>query len=181
MLIRIFIGTAVLLIAGAAFAQAYKWVDEDGIVHYSDRPQPGAERVELPRTRAPGRSSTPSPVIRRSTRSQPAATDEPEAEKPFRYETLAIAAPAPEETLWNIEGVLNVTLDLQPALQPGHRVRVYFDGEPQMMNSTSFQLQEVWRGVHNVQAEVVDETGKLMIRSLPNRFYVQQNTIAGGD
>lgn len=179
MLKRIFIGTGVLLIAGAVFAQAYKWVDEDGIVHYSDRPHPGAERVELPGYNTSGRSSTPSPVIRRTTRTQ--AEPEPEEDKPFRYESLAIVAPAPEETLWNIEGVLNVSLDVQPALQPGHRVRVYFDGEAQMMSGTSFQLQEVWRGVHNVQAEVVDETGKLMIRSLPNRFYVQQNTIASAN
>ena len=42
-----------------------------------------------------------------------------------------------------------------------------------------FAFEEVYRGVHNVQAEVLDETGKLMIRSLPNRFYVQQNTIRG--
>ena len=45
------------------------------------------------------------------------------------------------------------------------------------MSGTSFQLQEVWRGVHNLQVEVVDETGQLMIRSQPNRYYVQQNTV----
>ena len=47
------------------------------------------------------------------------------------------------------------------------------------MNRTSFQINEVYRGVHNIQAEVVDESGNMMIRSMPNRFYVQQNTIAG--
>ena len=46
-----------------------------------------------------------------------------------------------------------------------------------MVNGTSFQLQEVWRGVHNLYAEISDETGKLMIRSQPNRFNVQQNAI----
>jgi hypothetical protein len=70
-----------------------------------------------------------------------------------------------------------VTINLQPALQPGHRIRVYLDGNEQMVTGTSFQLQEVYRGVHNLQAEVLDETGKLMGRSQPNRFYVQQNSI----
>ena len=70
-----------------------------------------------------------------------------------------------------------MTLSLQPGLQQGHRVRVYFDGEQQMVNGLNFELQEVYRGVHNLQAEVVDETGKLMIRSITNRFYVQQNVI----
>ena len=43
MLRRIFIGSGILLFTGVVFAQAYKWVDEDGVVHYSDRPHPGAE------------------------------------------------------------------------------------------------------------------------------------------
>ena len=81
------------------------------------------------------------------------------------------------KSLRNIEATLNVTLALTPALKPGHQVRVYFDGTPQMVGGTSFQLDEVYRGVHNLQAEVIDETGKLIIRSRPSRFYVQQNTV----
>jgi hypothetical protein len=42
---------------------------------------------------------------------------------------------------------------------------------------TSFQIEEVYRGVHNLQVEIIDENGKLMIRSRANRFYVQQNTV----
>jgi hypothetical protein len=55
---------------------------------------------------------------------------------------------------------------------------VFFDGTPQMVDGLNFQIPEVYRGAHNVQVEILDQTGKLMIRSLPNRFYVQQNTIA---
>ena len=45
------------------------------------------------------------------------------------------------------------------------------------IGDTTFKLDEVWRGVHNLQAEVLDETGTMMIRSRTNRFYVQQNTV----
>jgi hypothetical protein len=62
-------------------------------------------------------------------------------------------------------------------LQPGHQVRIYFDGTPQIVAGTSFQLQDVYRGVHNLQAEVLDETGGMMIRSRANRFYVQQSSV----
>ena len=103
--------------------------------------------------------------------------DPAEEEQEFSYESLEIVSPAAEETLWNIEGVLNVQLVLRPGLQRGHRVRVYHNGEAQTVSGTSFQLQEVFRGVHNLQAEVLDQGGNLMIRSEPNRFYVQQNTI----
>ena len=34
-----------LLAAASAFAQAYKWVDDDGVTHYSDVPTEGAEEV----------------------------------------------------------------------------------------------------------------------------------------
>ncbi len=171
---RIIFVLAALLGASAVMAQAYRWVDEDGVVHFSDRPQPGAERVVLPEAS----SRRPSPPPASSLLQSDDAEAEPEPEAPFAYQSLEVANPGPEETLWNIEGILSVSLDLQPALQPGHQVRVFFDGEPQLVSGTSFQLEEVWRGVHNIQAEVLDETGQMMIRSRTNRFYVQQNTVA---
>jgi hypothetical protein len=173
---RTFIAVLTILATGVVMAQAYKWVDADGIVHYSDRPQEGAERIELPSyTSQPARRTAPRNVAR-----QTAATAATEAEPAaFKYESISISAPAAEETLWNIEGVLNVSLTIKPALQSGHQVRVYFDGEPRVVSGSSFQLEEVYRGVHNLQAEIVDQAGKLMIRSRTNRFYVQQNAIGG--
>jgi len=168
---RTFITIIAVLAASAVMAQAYRWVDENGVVHYSDRPQAGAEEVHLQRD---GRRPRPA-VAPQAARDVADPSDVPPP--PFKYETIEVVAPAPEETLWNIEGVLNVSLTIVPALQPGHQVRVYFDGEERTVTGTSFQIEEVYRGVHNIQAEVIDETGTLMARSLTNRFYVQQNTI----
>lgn len=156
-----------LLVSAAAIADVYKWTDEDGVVHYSDQPHPGAERIQISGT---------------NTYSAPAArsrdtSDVVESTEFDGYESLTISNPGAEETLWNIEGVLNVSLSVTPALQPGHQVRVYFDGNPREVAGLSFQIEEVFRGVHNIQAEILDETGKLMIRTQPNRFYVQQNSI----
>jgi hypothetical protein len=155
----------------AAAKEAYRWVDEDGVVHYSDRPREGAEVVQLPSAnvatlRVPGPSSR-SPD-----------QEEQADEQDSGYASIEIVSPRAEETLWNIEGVLTVSVALEPRLRPGHQVRAYFDGEMQPVNGTNFQIQEVWRGVHNIQVEVVDATGKVMIRSQPSRFYVQQNTVA---
>jgi len=172
---------ALLVLLAAPFAaagEAYVWTDEDGVVHYSDRPVPGAKRIELAEP-----NSTRSPAPRRGAAAndaEPDAGDDGEtvdSAAPFRYESFAVASPGAEETLWNIEGVLNVSLALEPPLQSGHQIRVYYDGEPQIVTSTRFQLQEVWRGVHNLQAEVLDETGNMMIRSQTNRFYVQQTSV----
>lgn len=163
-----------VLAAGSVYAQAYRWVDADGVVHYSDVPQEGAEQIVLPQNKP--RPRQPAPAPRSNQQQQQAAAEEPP--KPFSYESIEVVSPAPEQTLWNIEGTLNVAIALTPGLKEGHKLRVYFDGNPQEVNRTSFELEEVYRGVHNIQVEVVDEMGKLMGRSLPNRFYVQQNSIA---
>lgn len=164
-----------LLCAATASAQVYKWVDEDGVVHYSDQPVPGAEVVFIEqntvRTRSPRATVRPLPGADAAPDSAPAAT--------FAYETISFASPVAEQTLWNIGGTLNVALNLSPGLRLNDRVRLYFDGEPVQNNvvGTSTQLEEVWRGSHNLQAEVVDENGNLMIRSEPIRFYVQQTSV----
>ena len=168
----IFIVLCLLAAAPALAQEAYRWVDEDGVVHYSDRPREGAEFILLP---SPNVANSRRP--RQRAAPPPSEQDGPAGELPAGYQSIEIASPVAEETLWNIEGVLSVSVALQPALRPGHQVRAYHNGKAQTVRGTSFQLQEVWRGVHNIQVEVVDETGKLMIRSRPNRFYVQQNTV----
>ena len=156
----------------AAADGAYRWVDKDGVVHYSDVPEEGAEVVNI----SEYSRNTGARIAPQASRSGDA--EQPADQQAFRYESLDIVNPGPEETLWNIEGVLNVSLALTPGLQQGHQVRVYFDGGPATaVAGSSFQIENVFRGVHNIQAEVIDETGQLMIRSKPNRFYVQQNTV----
>jgi hypothetical protein len=169
---RIVLAMFSLFAAGSLLAQAYKWTDEDGIVHYSDRPVPGAEEVQLV-----------SSGTRRPTATRPVQTvfrankdDAPEPEM-FRYQSLTVVSPVAEETLWNIGGVLNVTLNVTPALQSGHRLNVYYDGVPIAVTTANFRIEEVYRGAHNLQAEILDKTGRLMIRSDSTRFYVQQTSI----
>jgi len=160
-----------LLTAAAAVADTWMWTDDEGVVHYSDRPSPGAERITIAE---PNTSQAP---VRRTSNAATDNSGTTETGAPARYASFEVSAPGAEETLWNIDGVLSVSLALSPGLQPGHQVRVYFDGNPQIVSGTSFQLEEVYRGVHNLQAEVLDETGKMMIRTRTNRFYVQQSTV----
>lgn len=160
---------ASLLAPSAVFAEAYRWVDEDGVVHYSDRPVEGAEEIVLPEANTT--------TVRRFERDEPEPQPQPSSSEPVRYQNLAITSPTSEETLWNIGGQLNVQIQVTPALQSGHRMRLYFDGEGQDISSTSVQLEEVWRGEHNLQVEILSETGVPLIRSNPLRFYVQQSTV----
>jgi len=164
----ILIFTAILA-ASAAFADdAWKWTDADGVVHYSDVPVEGAEQVNLSEyNKKTGAQISNGRTVRGKT----------EETETVAYESIAIASPGAEETLWNIEGLLNVTVAVTPQLQQGHRIRAYFDGEARDVGGTSFQILEVYRGTHNLQVEVIDNTGRVLVRSPTSRFYVQQNSI----
>jgi hypothetical protein len=146
---------------------AWKWTDEDGVVHYSDVPRVGAEAVNLSEynKKTGARISDSTTLTRR--------TEEPEE---FSYETLEIVSPSAEETLWNIEGRLNVRISVSPNLLQGHGIRLYYDGNAQDILGTSVELTEVFRGVHSLRAEVLDATGRVVTASDPIRFYVQQNS-----
>lgn len=163
-----------LFLAASALAQTeiYRWVDEDGVVHYSDQAGPGAEKVQLDDAPA-----IRMPVPRRAARSTAAGSPPEAREAEVGYRRLEVVSPSPEETLWNIGGVLEVAVDVQPALQRNHQLRVYYDGNPVAVDGTRFRLNEVYRGAHNLQAEVVNQGGEVLARSQPVRFYVQQTSL----
>ncbi|RMF98145.1 MAG: DUF4124 domain-containing protein [Gammaproteobacteria bacterium] len=161
--------TWLLLSAAAGATEVYRWV-ENGQVHYSDRPQEDAERVELKdRTTA---FETPA-ARSRSGREAPAAAD-------AGYESLEIVSPGQEEVLWNIGGRLDVTLSLQPSLQRGHRLELFLDDKPVPVpggNRLRVTVPDVYRGVHVLKARVVGRNGRVLIESEPRTFAVQQTSI----
>ena len=86
MLKRTFIAVISILVAGVVLAQAYKWTDENGLVHYSDRPIEGAVRVVLP---TDGRRPRPTPLPRATPRAEETA----ERAEAFSYELLSFGTP----------------------------------------------------------------------------------------
>ena len=164
----IFILVGILAATAVLADGAWTWTDEDGVVHFSDVPIEGAEAVDLSEfnKKTGARISNGRTVTSRSG-----------PETAFVYDSITIASPGPDETLWNIEGLLNVSVAVSPELQRGHRIRAYYDGDARDVGGTSFQLLDVYRGTHSLQAEIVDQTGKVIMRSPTNRFYVQQNSV----
>jgi hypothetical protein len=168
LLIACLLGTQVLA------QQAYRWTDENGQVHYSDRPAPGATEVRL----SGAQGYTPAPST--PPRTADAPSEEPAEENPrAAYTVFNVVQPAQQETLWNIGATLNVQVEIQPALQAGHHLGAYLDGELIDVGATStqFQLTDVFRGLHDLQAVILDSNGEDVLRSLPVSFMVQQTSI----
>jgi len=154
----------------ASAAPAWTWVDANGTVHYSDRPVPGARQVEL---------SSAQPIGTRVRGSAPRATGQPETGAATgAYQSIEILSPAEQETLWNIGTLLPVEVRFQPALQPGHRYDVLFDGQRRNLNTVASRvtLPDVFRGTHTVQIVVIDAQGAEIARSETRTFIVQQTS-----
>ena len=157
----------------AIAAPAWTWVDADGTRHYSDRPVPGAQQVDLPGAQGFGTTA-------RAARAAPAGGEGAATALPgATYQIVEVVSPAEQETLWNIGGNLPVQVRFQPALQSGHRYDLLLDGQRRNVNTSALRvnLPDVFRGEHTLQVVVIDSAGAELSRSPARVFIVQQTSI----
>lgn len=161
----------VLLAAAATVATAattYRWVDEQGVTHYSDQPHPGADKIQLaqPQTySAPQASAQPGG----SRAAQPGAGP---ADRSFQYSRCAIVQPADDEVL--LEQAVTVRGELSPPVRPGDHVYLVFDTatmEAPSPGQLEFHIEPVERGTHSVSLQVRDGSGRAVCQSQPVSFH----------
>jgi hypothetical protein len=170
------IAVVLLLCTASLQAQIYRWVDEEGNVQFSDIPPPGnqppAETVDLPK-----------PSTMDSYRPPAEATDTTDAdtaegEKPVSYRHFSISSPPDDEALRENAGNVTITVDISPDLQPGHRLNLYLDGN--LLDNggtrTTVQLNNVPRGTHQIRAEILDASGKVLRRT-SSSFHLLRATV----
>jgi len=101
-----------LLIAFSVQAAViYRWVDADGVVHYSDQASPGAEKI-VTATSSSGSVAGPRP----STGSTPQMPQQA-AQKGLNYSEFSISSPVADQSFF-AEDVVAVHLTLSPSLVP---------------------------------------------------------------
>lgn len=160
------------LLAGPVLASqtVWKWVDENGVTHYADRPVPGAIKMEISSGTSSGASSSGS----FGSTTQPADTG------PV-YRNFEIWKPGDDETIPNTGGQVTVNVRVEPILQPGHSLYLYLDGrliEGFPANTLSFDLKEVPRGMHQVRALINDGRGTRVQETEAVNFTVRQESVA---
>lgn len=160
-----------VLLAAAASATTYKWVDSKGVTHYSDRPEPGAVIVELQRAQT---FDAPTPAGAQ----RPQARDQ-EATDAVRYQ-LDVWKPENNETFQNTGNVVPVRLRLEPDLQEGHAIWIYLDGkrvDGLAASGTEFDLPGIARGTHTLTVVVANTSGESIVSSPPITFYLHQPSL----
>lgn len=150
---------ALWLLPLAASAEIYKYVDEKGVTHYSDKPPAkGAKPATLP----------PLQTIPSSDSPQASAAEPAQKKKPPVDYVLAIASPAPEQTFRDTSGEVSVSVSVQPALAEGYGLMYYVDGKAataEPVASTGFSLAGLERGSHAIAVALVDPEGEEVARA----------------
>lgn len=163
----------ILLGINPAVAQIYQWTDGQGVVHFSDKPVPGAKVITLPESQIatkpiPQDSSAEKKLL------QPDVSDEA-AEADSAYRELLIVSPADEETIRNPQGYIPIVIDLKPELKKGDLLQVVFDGKPvgEPQVNPGMALQGVNRGSHTLAVQVVNAQGRVVLVSPSITIYMQ--------
>jgi hypothetical protein len=155
--------------------ELWTWKDANGVTQYSDRPVPGATKVELTGVTTPP-SATPAPA---AVPPGAKATVRARDKAVVQYQTLEIWQPAQDETFFGADATVNVRLRSDPDLAPGDRLVLSLDGRrvEGSPDSYEFQLANLSRGAHSLMAAILDAQGNAKIRSEPRVFHVKQPTL----
>lgn len=160
-----------LATASAVAGTVYKWVDEKGVVHYSDQPHPDAQTVEVKSAQT---YSAPA-----ATQSTPAPASQDQ--KPANSETYSrceLYRPESDEVFLNTDTV-TAKFRSDPDLRSGDRVMLVLDGKRQRDQppaSSDFTLK-VERGSHSLTAVIEDADGRTMCTTSGITFHVRQPSV----
>jgi hypothetical protein len=153
----------------ASAADTWRWVDANGVVHFSDRPVPGAEKLALRSAPKPGS------VVPPSLPQGPATS----TYRPQNYLSCRVTSPLNDQVFNSVTAV-SASIDLQPELQPGHRVVVNLNGRAVTNwpdGALSYMLTGLTRGSYTVAVQVRDESGQAFCSSPAIAFHVRQPSL----
>ncbi len=157
-------------VGSAPAATIYRWVDEQGVTHYSDQPHEGAQKLRLQGAQTFAADTAPTPR---------AASAPEEGSAPPNGPVCAIDSPQNEQMFmnaWSVSG--HVTVSPSPA--GAARISLLLDGKPAADAADSgghFTLSQVDRGTHTLTALVQDAAGQTICQSQTVTFHVHQPSV----
>lgn len=158
-----------LIALSASAAELRRWKDADGVVHYSDRPVQGAERIDVLSTQKSTGEFTPETPKR--------APPPPPVD--VRFTRCAVTAPTNDQVFNNVNTV-DVSIAVEPGLQGDYRLQVLLNGreDPDWpAGALSRTLVNLYRGSYTLSARVLDLNGRAVCTGPIINFHVRQPSI----
>ena len=159
-------GLSLLAAFAVQAAVVYKWVDADGVVHFSDQPSPGAEKIFT--------SSSSAGTVTSPSRS-PGGALQPRnvAASGLGYSEFSITSPVNDQTFFG-DDVIAVHLNLEPSLKPNQSVTWHLNGKQLDTAATAFSMPHLDRGAYALAATITDQQTSDSQTSNTVTFYVRQ-------
>jgi Domain of unknown function (DUF4124) len=160
-------GAVTALGADQPTTTTYRWVDAQGVVHYSDTPQPGAEQLKI----HPAQTYSAAP-----TSAQAANRPDAEQNTSAVYQACKVQHPTAEQSFFAPDAI-PVNLNLQPTLRSDDHLSVTLDGtplEPLEDSPLHFRIADPDRGSHTLSVTVRDASGNVVCNSPGVTFYVER-------
>lgn len=152
---------SLILVTTLCSAELYKWSDVDGVVHYTDRMPTGqVQQQALPdHLKSLGVSKPPQ-----------------QTEQESIYSKLVITLPAADDIIRTPDETVNIVVQIDPPMVEDHFLQVYLDGLEvgDKTKSTALTLQKMKKGVHRLQAQIVDSAGQQVLKSEEITFEYRQ-------
>jgi Domain of unknown function (DUF4124) len=141
----------------------YRWVDKDKTVHYSDRPQPGAESVPVQSTQTYAAPKAPATTVRSAT---------PSSAPPVA--SCVITAPTADQVFPNAQSVT-----VSYTGPKGGKAELLLNGASRSTQpaGSAFTISPVPRGTYSATVAITSDTGAALCRTPSVTFHVTQPSL----
>lgn len=151
---------------GAAGTTVYMTRDADGNPVFSDQGSDGSQEVKVQDP-----VTFPAEVFKQDEQAidYQNMKSEEEAPQPPAYASLSIISPADQDVIRDNSGNLTVNTDLPKQISSQHQVRLLMDGKvAALYDGSDFRLENIDRGTHSLQLEIVDKKSGSVLMSSPS-------------
>jgi hypothetical protein len=152
--------------------EIYTWLDDKGVQHFSDTPQPSAKPLTI---------SVSETIQNDSSLSEAELPKQQKTQSPDKSLiplTINILSPSDGETIRSNEGNISVNIGLNRALEDSEQLQLLMNGQPIGAHSTKtvWQLKNIERGSHRFSIQAVG-SGKVIASSSVVTVYLHRASV----
>jgi hypothetical protein len=156
-----------------AETRVYKWIDSDGKTHFSDKARPGTPMVTVTTNNLFSNDD----VFPEQDEEQTNQTEK--SKKPPIIYNASITSPKNDASVRSNNGLVVVQVSTTPKLEANHKLQLYVDSEKkeEPQSSTTIRVQNMDRGTHQLQVQILDEKGKTTAETEAISFHLLRATV----
>lgn len=171
------VSALIFLFASAAVradSKIYHWIDEQGKSHFSDTASPGTKEISVHNQNLLVNSETTEP----KAANELSIAVEEEKQSAIKYQAT-ITSPLDDVALRSNEGTINIQVVTIPEKKNNHKLQLFLDGKAlgEAQISPTISAQNIDRGTHQVQVQLLDENGKLLAKTQVVTVHLQRASI----